>query len=359
MRFHGLIYVACWLSLGSAVRAQWFPEAAVPLSAADLQRVEVQVRADLAKLKPAGRDQWGEIQSGEKSMAFVGDCFCDGRRLAVIQVDHEHAGLVLAEFRQGRWHLLTTWNVSPAWEPEGMAAEDSSYYYFQPKPTAYPFQRLDLDGDGVPELLVAYADGQLCYAVIKQNKGTSLPQLLEVFSSRKPPQARAGCLLTFTDSGRKSWWGETHYYRWEKGLPVDAATWHDDCFNPDKTYWEVTRADAPDTLRIYQAEDGGFEITRIQPSASNGQSTEEAYARVAYDWKPGMRPKTEDDLLLFETAELYLFEKLSGLPAAAFSDNANRPVAEVLPFLERLNVTVKGSAEAVQRLGPSAPRKSK
>jgi hypothetical protein len=363
MRFHGLIYIACWLSLGTAVGAQEFPDKAVPLSAADLQRVEVQVHADLSKLTPAGRDKWGEIQRSEARMSLVGDCFSDGRRLAVIEVGQAHTSLALAVFDHGQWRLLTTWNVTPAWVPEGKTAEESGYFHISPP--ANPFQRIDLDGDGVPELLVAFNnDGyRLGYAIIKQDKGEPLPRLLEVFSGCALPQACAGYLLTFTASGRKAWWGETNYYRWDKGLPVHVATWHDDAHDPEKTYWAVTREDSAEVLHVYQVDGEKFEIKQHLRSSDQGEGHEAAYATVEFAWKPGRQPVKRElppyDLM-FETAQLYLFEKLSGLTAAAFGKEVNgMPIAEVLPVLERLNVKVTGSTEAVQRLAPPAGSKRK
>lgn len=354
MRLHGLIYAACWLSLGTA-QAQSFPQRAAPLSPAELQRAEARVAAALAKARPAVPDKDAATQVLDGRIALVGDLFYDGRRLAVIE---DEVGLALAVFAENKWRLLTTWAVAPAWIQEGKTAQELGYYHLHPTPTSDPFKRMDLDGDAVPELLVAFnTDGyQLGHVIFKQTKGEPCPRLLEVFSARGLPKARAGQLLTFNDSGRKAWWGETAYHRWEKGRPVHIATWRDNAEEAENWHWQVSLAEDSAVLRI-RSQDDAFFITRL-PSGEDG-GTEVPYAKVTFGWNPGQQPAAakEHQAVLWELPQLHLFEKLCGLPAAAFGEKVNdKPIAEMLPLLDRLKVTVTGTEEAVRRLAPAAEK---
>lgn len=313
--------------------------------------MELQMSEALSHSKQPTKLKGAETQVCHGLIALIGDCFADGRRLAFIEVRGEKQGVALAAWEQGRWQLLSIWNIQPAWIPAGKKVEDfPEYSHLRLEPSQTPYQLVDLDGDAVSELIVAFNnDGyQLGYAIIKQNRGEALPKLLDCFSCRKQPQFRAGYLLTYSDSGRKSWWGETDYYRWEKGQPIHVATWHDDAYDPDKPYWQVTRADSAPVLRIEW--DQGCQITQILSAPDVAGAREVAYAKVEMDWKPGLQPdaKASD---FFEAAQLYLFEKLTGIPAAAYDDTVNgKPLADVLPLLKRLKVRVKGSKEAVLRL---------
>lgn len=290
--------------------------------------------------------------------AMIGDLFADRRRLAVVEVSEQKAGLALMVWRQNAWRLLGVWNVAPVWIPAGKTKNDfPEYSHMTPEPPRSPFSLRDLDGDAIPELLVTFSDDgyRLGYAMIKKGRGEAVPQLLDVYSSRNPPQAREGYLLSFNDSGRKSWWGETDYYRWEMGMPVHVATWHDDAYDPDKSYWQVTRGESDTVLRVYQ----GFQIKQVLSDSDGKGEREAAYATVEMDWKPGQKPAAESPGI-FEASELYFFERLTGIPAAAYHDTVNgQPIAEVLPLMKRLKVTVTGSKEAVLRLSPPVVRKRK
>ncbi len=300
-----------------------------------------------------------EFQVCDGYAVLIGDCFADGRSLAFVEASGL-AGLALAARAEGKWEILSIWNVVPVWIPKGREEEDfPEYYNIHPKPPENPYKLVDLDGDRVPELLVNFNDDgySLGYAIIKLSKGEALPKLLDVFSSRYPPQARAGYFLTFRDSKRKSWWGETNYHRWEKGLPVHVATWHDDAYDPENDYWQVTRDDSDIVLRIYHRE--GFEIKEMIATPKDDGETQKAYATVKVDWKPGQRP-SGDDMGGFEEAELYLFEKLTGIPAAAFNDTVNgKPIDEVLPLMKRIRVRVTGSEDAVRKLSQPVEKKRK
>ncbi|WP_395736980.1 hypothetical protein [Prosthecobacter sp.] len=352
------IQLACWLTLVTGGHAQWFPQKAPPISSEERERVELQVRKFLGKALGAKTAEGIQTREFESRAMVSGDLFADGRRLAVVE---SQGALALEVWEKGDWHLLELWNLDPVWIPAGKTLADfPEYSHIVPEPPSTPFQMQDLDGDGVPELIVTFNDDgyRLGYAIIKQVRGEAVPTLLDVYSSRTPPQFLAGRLLTYRDSGRKAWWGETEYWQWERGLPRHLATWHDDCFNPDRRYWEVSCEGSPGTLRIAESEEdqeGEEDETRFVITRSDGKDSEEMYAVVDFGWKPGQAPKVQAERpgepLLYEAAQLYLFEKLLRMPAAAFDKEVNgAPVDEVIPLIKRLQVRVKGEPEAVQKL---------
>ncbi|WP_395746157.1 hypothetical protein [Prosthecobacter sp.] len=358
MKMRTWIQAVFSLLLVSASQAQWFPEKGPLFSAEDRQRAEQQAGDTLSK---AAKTEGAQEHAGRAILS--GDLFADGRWLAVVE---SPAGLALLAWEHDAWHLLALWNLAPVWIPAGKTKNDfPEYVHILPDLPATPFQMKDLDGDAIPELIVTFNnDGyRLGYAIIKKGRGENVPQLLDVFSSLRPPQGRAGYLLTFSDSGRKAWWGETDYYRWEKGLPVHAATWHDNCYDPDKPFWAVTRHDTAQTLRISPNETSENASSFVLTQVGGDQEKDEPYAIVDVKWRPGLVPKYEkldqhtaaqrSSSDCYAAAELCLFEKITGLPAAVFDEEINGlPVAEIAPLTKRLEIRAKGTPEAVQRLAP-------
>jgi hypothetical protein len=347
------VHAVFGLFLVSASHAQWFPEKAQSFSPEDRQRAEQQARNTLGKAPGTPSANRIQAQVSEGLAMLSGDLFADGRRVAVVELRELPAGLALMVCEQDTWHLQTLWNLSPVWISAGKTKADyPEYRRIIPEPPHTPFRLQDLDGDAIPELIVTFNnDGyRLGYAIIKKVRDEAMPRLLDVYSSLHPPQGLAGRLLTYNDSGRKAWWGETEYWRWEKGLPEHVATWHDNCFNPEKHFWAVSLAGSSETLRIAENEESedGFVITR----SDGTDSKEEFYAIVDFSWKPGKAPKDEV-LNLYEAAQLYFFEKLLRMPAAAFDKEVNGvPVTKIIPLMKHLEIRVKGTPKAVQRLAP-------
>jgi hypothetical protein len=252
-------------------------------------------------------------QSPRGSVVLHGDFFGDGRHLALVG----GAGTSWAVVKDGEWEVAGELDVEPAWVPEGKFRSDERFIrYYHCNPPEVPFVLKDLNGDNVPEVLVAFNYGHRTGYTIARKEGQGI-KLLDLYSTSGEPEWTGTYLVVTTwDSGRKAWGSEQTYYRWEEGVPVAVAAWQDDTRDPEKLRSVAVRheADGKDQrFDLLQNEDGSWSVRRLDSKGDGETKAEEEFARIVVKVDPAH--ELDSDALRAE--EAIIFELLTGIPATA------------------------------------------
>lgn len=171
------------------------------------------LKAVAAEPMPSKPVDW---QSPDGPFVLHGDLFGDGRHLALVGTTRT----TLAQGTKEGWRILSSEDVFPLWAIR-------KFSHLTPPPT--PFALKDLDGDHVPEVLIAFNnDGCDAGYRIAKKSGEGM-KLLSLNSERGEPEVEGGFTKVVSlTSGRKAWWSGTTYHQWRKGVPYPVATWIED-----------------------------------------------------------------------------------------------------------------------------------
>lgn len=231
-----------------------------------------------------------------------GDFFGDGRHLALVGTS---VTTLVAGGKEG-WKVVSSHEVDPAWTPVGKEHEDAAHYNIG-APTM-PFVLKDLNGDEVPEVLVAFNnDGyQRGYAIAKR-KGNGI-EFLTVQSDHGEPDFRHGYLVVSSNNfGRKAWWGGFSYYRWKEGVLVPAAVWVDDAQDPEVSRWIVVRCQGERGDRAFEVLMDEIDVWKVRSVRWTGgvEVTEsKEFSTIRIDTGPAglesMNSSHAADALVFE-----------------------------------------------------------
>ncbi len=280
-------------------------------------------------------------QSSKGPIVLHGDLFGDGRHLAVVGT----TVTTLAVVDEGAWKMVGRDPTEPAWLPKGTSPEEWGYYNYPPPPE--PFVLKDLDGDKVPELLVAFDnDGyHLGYKIAKKD-GAGI-KFLEVRSEQGEPE-RVGEYLAVTSltSGRKAWWSGTTYYRWQGGNPSPAARWIEDARDPEKGRWiaeRVSKEGVARTFEIVAAGDARWSVRECKLGEGVETSDEKDFAKVRFSHGQG---ESEDSSGYLAEMTL-MFEMATGLPGNTLTlPSGNRETFDFSKATAGVRVEIEGGDEA-------------
>lgn len=297
----------------------------------------------LAAIDPANNPTQAKVwHSPRGPVVLHGDLFGDGRHLALVGTDRT----TLATGSKEGWQVGAPHNVAPAWVPPGEAPHEVGY--FQSGPPEVPFVLEDLDGDGTPELLVAFDnDGYLTgYAIAKWKDGKL--RFLNIRSEHGRPDRASGCMtLTTVTSGRKAWWNGTTYYRWTRGDPEPVATWIEDARDPEAFRWIAVRHDrdlGDSAFEILPGE-ADWQVRKCSWDGAVTTSAEKDLARVSF--------APSDD---FGAETVLMFSLATGLKGdLTLLHEANRRGVDLKAAAAGMTIT--GGEEAKRLLKvPSDPR---
>ena len=294
--------------------------------------------ASLLAVVPKEAPKVPEVRNLPESLIFHGDLFGDNRHLALVAKDGE---TIAAEFDKLEWREIARWPVAPAWVVEGESREDKGYFHINPP--ACPFILKDLDGDRIPEVLIAFDDDsyKLSYRIVKKRSDASGLELLTL-SSTGEPSYREGYLITYESTGRKAWGGGERYFRWTKGLPVFAAERFSDCWNPDRELTFYTRVLPDKSEETFCVRfDDGWQVRRC--GSREEPRNEKPFVDVRFIARtPGAEWPEEAE-------EAFLFQKLTGLNWKSQVPRAGEVAQDQLgKEFSKFKTEIHGEPEAVR-----------
>jgi hypothetical protein len=277
-----------------------------------------------------------------------GDLFGDGRHLALVGGE----GTSWAFAKDGAWVVAGGLDVVPAWVPPGKTTTDERYIqYYNCNPPEVPFVLKDLNGDRVPEVLVAFNnDGYRTGYAIARKEGQDI-ELMDLRSERGEPEWTGDYLVVTTrDPGRKDWGSGDTYYKWREGVPVPMATWNDYARDPEiiRNVAERHQAGGKDRdFELVQNDDGSWNVRSRDWKGAGKTAAWKDFARIQLT----VDPAHELDPDVWRAEEALLFELTTGISGEAL--RVSLPKGESFDFAKaasRVRVQVEGSDEAKETL---------
>lgn len=280
------------------------------------------------------------------SVVLHGDLFGDGRHLALVG----GGGTSWAVAKDGAWEMTGQLDVVPAWVPPGKTAIEAGY--FRCNPPEVPFVLKDLNGDRVPEVLVAFDnDGYRVGYAIARKEGQGI-KLMDLRCERGEPEWIGEYLvLTTEDSGRKAWWVGDTYYKWREGAPEPVATWVEDSKDPNKLRWIAVRHAEGGKDRAFEIIDDGdaWVVRSCRWDHGVETSEEKDFGKIVIT----MDPADHEDRATSDAETALVFEMTTGIPGSVLgmrSPVANDGGFDYAKAASKLRVKVEGSDEAKETL---------
>lgn len=336
-----------------------FPADDKPLTAEELAAVKQEVQTTLNLFKPAKGKNVPHLSSSDKGCTIWGNLFGDGRIFAVTSFRKPRGGTAYAEWQKDHWEFCNAWLVYPAWIAKGENKEDLGYNNVNPPPPENSYKLMDVNGDGVPDLLIAFNnDGSsLGYAIAIYNKRSGTLKLLDEYSGRETPDFKAGYLITHEAGGGKGWhWGDD-FSMWNGGVLEWKASWRVQATPEYEPIGGITLIDLPGekpgTQISFLLKPGGEE--KDAPSyvvERDGQKLGTIRFRE-YIPKSANKPLFEN--VLRGAEDLWLFQSFTHLPwqAACKNQTGDSPADECKRLQKFLSVEVTGTPELLKLLGPA------
>lgn len=311
------------------------------------QREWPEVSQVLQAVDPGAMPEAPEVvHSADGAVVLHGDLFKDGRHVALIGTGHT----TVAVSGKSGWESGVRHDVVPAWVPPGKTAIEVGYHPCKPPPV--PFVLKDLDGDRVPEVLVAFDRGnhEAGYAIARKD-GSGI-KLMDQRSGRGEPDWIGGFLILNTiDSGRKAWWSGDTYFKWQEGKPEPVVTWAEDCHDPEKVRWIAVRHEAGGKDRAFEITQTGEEWMVRSCRWKQGVETaeEKDFATIGVT----MGSLKQDEMSNFDFKETIVFEMVTGISGSVLWRRAFAGRNEGFDHAKaasQCQVKVEGSDEAKKTL---------
>lgn len=311
--------------------------------------VKAQLLETLASVVPPTKGEQ-VIKSSDGRYILCGDLFRQKKAYALVELSGE-IDLGFAAWNGKKWDARGLWKIGTIWRPKGW--KSSSEDYLPCTPAERPFWTKELSGDGVPEVVVAgevdkYFQEFYLFAFDPESRNLRLVQ-----ESMAEPQFAQGYLRLDYDSGRRSIWSQSDYYRWVDGKIVSVADWRDEVpYNdPEDSFWKVTtyNSHGKETEDFVIKEEGS---EKENESAYVVTENEKPFAKVMIRWKKSLIYAPSRN----EMEQAFFFEKLTKIPRALFPKGSDGKAPQRLE--DAAKVTVTGNPEAVKRLSPIAISKA-
>jgi len=322
----------------------WRTELIVPL---DSETEEVSaakerlVKTLLAVVPPKKGQRVTKTTDGR--YVLCGDLFRQGKLCALVELnsdtspdEHSQSGIGFAVWNGKRWQPRGLWKIEPIWKPEGWKKTPEEN--FPINPATKPFWTLEVTPDKPPLVIIV---GEIWkywqeHFIARFDPVTESLFLLEETKTAEPV---GGYLRLYEDSGHRATFQAYDFRIWNGKKLVQKAYWYDGDETGENPTLKATAYDNDGRkLGNYLIErnledDNSYKITR------NGRS----YANVTIK-RSDVRGKDS------EFAEVYFFEKLTGLPRKLYPFKEDQPKR----LEEVAKITVVGDNEAVKKLSPRA-----
>ncbi|MCW1886236.1 hypothetical protein OKA04_15975 [Luteolibacter flavescens] len=243
-----------------------------------------------------------------------GDLFGDGRHLALVGTE----GTSWAIAKDGAWEMAGGLDVPPAWVPPGKTTQDPEYgQYYRCKPPQVPFVLKDLDGDRIPEVLVAFSnDGFSTGYAVARRKDSGI-ELTSISSQRGEPEWIGGYLVVTTSfwGGRWSGFGNT-YYKWKGDTAVKMAEWLElgGADKPERTIAVRHRDDGKgQAFEIVEEGNGSWNVRTCVLKGTDETEDEKDFARIRLTPIPE-KPGHELQWNAAPANDALVFELITGIP---------------------------------------------
>ena len=281
---------------------------------------------------------------------LYGDLFKTKELYALVELPVEHENdpgwdggrLAFAQQVGGEWQLRGLWNVTTEWRAKDAPKDEDEH--FPVVPAEAPFDLVDFDGDGIPEVVMA---GEIwkyyqVFHLLRFDPKTRSLQLLA--SAMDKPELCDGYVRLYFDSGHRSIFEEWTFAKLIHRKLKEIASWHNGApYNEgDDEGLRASALNERGQMEDFRIDDvGGLpdkNCFRIKGAGTH-------IATVCFSQKKGTDPESgsPDDL---ETP--WLFHHLTGLPTDLL---ARRGKAKSLPPFGRYeSVRISGNANFVRRL---------
>lgn len=281
---------------------------------------------------------------------LYGDLFKAKELYALVELPVEHENdpgwdggrLAFAQRVNGEWQLRGLWNITTRWRAKDAPKDEDEHVPVVPAEA--PFELVDFDGDGIPEVIMA---GEIwkyyqVFHLLRFDPKTRSLQLLA--SAMDKPELCDGYVRLYYNSGHRSIFEEWMYAKLIHGKLKEIASWHNGTpYNEGDD--EGLRASALNPQ-------GRLEEFRIDDAAT---STSEHCFRIkgtgvrrATVCFPPKKVTFPEGQALIDLETPWLFHHLTGLPADLL---ARQGKAKPLPsFAKYESVKISGNANFVRRL---------
>jgi hypothetical protein len=314
----------------------------------ELTSAQENLANSLAEIRPQAKAKPKSIITKDKYFILYGNLFKTGTCFAlcemVLQAENDEPRMgylvALAEWTKSKWQIRGLWNIPVVWRPKGWKQNERIHDDYLPvTPATEPFELKDLNGDGVPEVIVAgevnkYFQEFYLLRFVPETHGLALLE-----SSMGRPEHVGKYVRLYSNSGRRAIFEEYAFMRWSGDKLILKASWHDETpYNGiAPSFEEAEVADNDGTVKKYRitdAEDGTYSVTK----------NEKPYASLSIAWnKPPNEQMGENT---DEIEKAWLFEKITGLPRNLYPWNERNKKHLCLEDLATVRVT--GNEEAAR-----------
>lgn len=355
MKASALLLVSLAVSLSSTLHADpsTLADLTVPLKEAPPAVVDSTLHwlLDGIGLEPNRKSPTTVNKEGQ--FILYGDLFKTHEIYALVQVPgpaREKGGqpqgyAALAQWQDGAWQLRNLWKISVTWRPEGWQSTDADP--LPDTPATRAFMLKDLNGDGVPEVIIAggVAEYYQDLYLLRFSAPDKTLHLLAI--SRDLPVKIERYVMLYDKSPGHPTWGTWKYYQWRGEILAPVAFWHDQVpfDGVGNTFLEATAFDKNGRAKKYH-------IVQTETSAQKNTYTitldGQPYASVTFLWRKSPDDDSNTIPSYARVERAYLYRKLTGLALGTYPPAEDE--AFPVPFEKHGSIKVTGTEEAIKTL---------
>lgn len=286
----------------------------------------------------------------EGQAILYGDLFHTHEIYALVQVPGPSVEgfAALALWQDGAWQLRGLWKIPVTWRPEGWQPSESDPLPATPATQAFTLK--DLNGDGIPEVVIAGPVGEY-YQDLYLLRFSAKEKTLTLLASTRDVPINAGRYVVLYDkSPGHPIWGIWKYYQWTGDVLTPVAFWHDQVpfDGVGDTFLEATVFDKTGQSKKYHI---------VQTKESKQEDTYtltldgQPYATITFLWRKSPDDDSNTIPSYANVERAYLYRKLTGLALGTYPSAED----EAFPVLFEKNGTVQvtGTPEAIRALSVS------